>query len=187
MKNIEKSGAMRVALLFGFEPLAWALRRMHCPIPDSALVLEVGLGGNPYCRANALLDAYESTWQRHWAPLVVDRPMVLGLAERLPFRDKAFDFVIASHVLEHSQRPEHFLGELRRVPRAGCIEVPDAFMERLNPYRDHRLEITIRKKAAWMADPELVELYEARAKPLIARQLIRNDIPYLHPHPEHMQ
>lgn len=175
----EESWGMRMCRALGWQPLAWAFRRFHCPVPDSALVLEVGSGGNPYYRANVLLDAYENTRQRHWVPLVVDRPTVLGVVERLPFRDKAFDFVIASHVLEHSQQPEHFLEELQRVARAGYIEVPDAFMERLNPYRDHRLEITvrkgglvIRKKPAWMVDPEVVELYEARAKPLIARRLI---------------
>jgi uncharacterized protein YbaR (Trm112 family) len=111
--------------------------------------------------------------------LVFDRPTVLGFVENLPFRDGAFDFVIASHVLEHSVQPEKFLSELQRVARAGYIEVPDAFMERINPYRDHRLEITVRdnclvvrKKAAYQVDPELVELYEARAKFPITRILM---------------
>ncbi|MEQ1661168.1 MAG: methyltransferase domain-containing protein [Thiobacillus sp.] len=170
---------MHFAGRFGMERLAWALRRLHCPVPRDALVLEVGSGGSPYARANVLLDAFEVTRQRHWAPLIADRPTVLGAVERLPFRDKAFDFVIASHVLEHSSDPEAFLLELQRVAHAGYIEVPDAFMERLNPYRDHRLEITvrdetliIRKKAAWQTDPELAELYEANAKRFIAGEAI---------------
>jgi uncharacterized protein YbaR (Trm112 family)/SAM-dependent methyltransferase len=173
------SAAMRLAQRLGFERIAWSLRRLHCPVDDSALVLEVGSGGNPYPRANVLLDAYESTRERHWVPLTVDRPTVLGFVEALPFRDQAFDFVIASHVLEHSADPARFLGELQRVAKAGYIEVPDAFMERVNPYHDHRLEITpregrlvIRKKPDWRADPEVVELYEHRAKPLVAGQLI---------------
>jgi SAM-dependent methyltransferase len=126
-----------------------------------------------------LLDAYEVTRERHWAPLVADRPTVLGFVENLPFRDQAFDFVIASHVLEHSTDPARFLGELQRVARAGYIEVPDAFMERVNPYRDHRLEITvrggrllIRRKPGWRSDPALVELYEPRAKRWIAGETI---------------
>lgn len=170
---------MRLARRVGLEKMAWALRRLHCPVSKNALVLEVGSGGNPYARANVLLDAYEATRERHWAPLVADRPTVLGFVENLPFRDGAFDFVIASHVLEHSSDPERFIAELQRVARAGYIEVPDAFMERLNPYRDHRLEITvcdgtlvIRKKAAWQADPELAELYEANAKGFIAGETI---------------
>lgn len=174
-----QSSAMRLAWKAGLEPLAWSLRRLHCPVSPEALVLEVGSGGNPYPRANVLLDAYEATRHRHWVPLVSDRPTVLGRVEALPFRDGAFDFVIASHVLEHSADPERFLGELQRVARAGYIEVPDAFMERVNPYRDHRLEITvrdgrlrIRKKPDWRTDPDLVELYEHRAKRTLAGQLI---------------
>lgn len=177
--NKNASLVMRMALALGFEKTAWALRRLYCPVDRKALVLEVGSGGNPYPRANVLLDAFEVTRQRHWAPLISDRPTVLGAAERLPFRDKAFDFVIASHVLEHSSNPEAFLSELQRVAHAGYIEVPDAFMERLNPYHDHRLEITvrdgtliIRKKAAWQADPELTALYEADAKAFIAGEAI---------------
>ena len=154
--------------------LAWSLRRLHVPVPESALVLEVGSGGNPYFRSNVLIDAYVETRERHFAPLIADRPTVLGYVENLPFRDKSFDFVIASHVLEHSPNPGRFLGELQRVARAGYIEVPDALMERLNPYLDHRLEITvrqnrlvIRKKSGWRVDPELVELYEDRVNRII--------------------
>lgn len=173
------SFVMKTALALGFEKVAWGLRRLYCPVDRNALVLEVGSGGNPYPRANVLLDAFEVTRQRHWAPLIADRPTVLGAVERLPFRDKVFDFVIASHVLEHSSDPDAFLLELQRVARAGYIEVPDAFMERLNPYRDHRLEISvrdetlvIRKKSAWQVDSELAELYEANAKRLIAGEAI---------------
>ena len=93
---------MRLFRALGMERVAWALRRLHCPVGSDALVLEVGSGGNPYARANVLLDAYEETRQRHWAPLTTDRPTVLGFVEALPFRDGSFDFVIASHVLEHS-------------------------------------------------------------------------------------
>jgi SAM-dependent methyltransferase len=163
----------------GFDPMAWAFRRFYTPVASNALVLEVGAGGNPYPRANVLLDAYEATRERHWVPLTTDRPTVLGFAENLPFKDHAFDFVIAAHVLEHSADPERFLTELQRVAKAGYIEVPDAFMERINPYMDHRLEITcrnqklvIRKKTAWQNDPEVIELYEDRVKPFLARDLI---------------
>lgn len=168
---------MRFFRKLNLDRYAWPLRRLHCPVPEDALVLEVGSGGNPYFRSNVLLDAYEETQERHWAPLVSDRPMVLGFVEHLPFRDKAFDFVIASHVLEHSTDPARFLSELQRVAKAGYIEVPDAFMERVNPYRDHRLEITvrgeklvIRKKPGWRTDPELVDLYEHRAKSIFTTQ-----------------
>ncbi len=173
----EASRAMQIMRKLGFESIAWSLRRLHCPVDSRALVLEVGSGGNPYPRANVLLDAYEHTAHRHWVPLVSDRPTVLGFVENLPFKDRVFDFVIASHVLEHSTAPGRFLGELQRVAKAGYIEGPDAFFERINPYRDHRLEITlrdglvIRKKCGWQVDRDLVELYEHSAKRLIAHQI----------------
>ena len=174
-----QSPAMRFFRAIGLESIAWSLRRLHCPVDDDALVLEVGSGGNPYARANVLLDAYEATRERHWVPLKIDRPLVLGFVEKLPFKDHAFDFVIASHVLEHSAHPEKFLAELQRVAKAGYIEVPDAFMERINPYTDHRLEITcrddkliIRKKPGHIVEHETVELYEHRVKPFLTRELI---------------
>jgi len=174
-----ESFLMNFARLLGLEKLRWSLRRIHCPVSNSALVLEVGSGGNPYPRSNVLVDAYEDTSERHWAPLVHDRPTVLADGEKLPFKDKAFDYVIASHVLEHTTDPASFLAELQRVARAGYIETPDAFMERINPYKDHRLEVTvrndaliIRKKPQWIMDVELVEMYEPRAKLRVAHDLI---------------
>lgn len=168
-----------MAKFLGLHKIAWSLRRLHCPVDAKALVLEIGAGGNPYFRSNVLVDAYEITGERHWVPLTMDRPTVLAFAEKLPFKDKEFDFVIASHVLEHSRDPVRFLDEMQRVAGAGYIEVPDAFMERINPYPDHRLEITvrnrilvIRKKKAWQVDPELVELYEDRVKQIVTRQMI---------------
>lgn len=179
MKLTPESSIMTWLRKRGFEPLAWALRRFHTPVESSALVLEVGAGGNPYPRANVLLDAYEATRERHWAPLTSDRPTVLGFVENLPFKDHAFDFVIAAHVLEHSADPSRFIAELQRVAKAGYIEVPDAFMERINPYMDHRLEITcrdrkliIRKKKSWQHDQEVVELYEDRVKSVLTSDLI---------------
>ena len=175
----DKSPLMRFLIAMGQEKLAWACRRLHCPVTKSALVLEVGSGGSPYFRSNVLIDAYAETRERYWAPFITDRPSVLGFGEALPFRDKSFDFVIASHVLEHSADPEKFLSELQRVAKAGYIETPDAFMERINPYWDHRSEVTvrngrleIRKKSSWRVDPDLVDLYEAQAKGLIAGTVI---------------
>lgn len=167
--------------------LTWSLRRLTLGIPPSFLVLEVGSGGNPYPRANVLLDAYEETRERHWTTLIHDRPTVLSFGENLPFKDKSFDYVIAAHVLEHTPYPEKFLAELQRVARAGYIETPDAFMERINPYKDHRLEVTlrdeglvIRKKPAWIYDSDLVELYEARIKGIVTRETITQNAAEFH-------
>lgn len=166
-----ESRAMRLCRRLGLEGLAWSLRRLHCPVARDALVLDVGSGGNPYPRANVLLDAFEDTIERYHAPLIRDRPIVFGLAERMPFKSKAFDFVIASHVLEHTCDPAAFIGELMRVGKAGYIETPDALIERLNPFRFHRLEVTgyqgrliIYKKPSWRPHTNWVDLYEHKLK-----------------------
>ncbi len=165
------SPSMRFFYGIGIERIAWSLRRLHCPVSSEALVLDVGSGGNPYPRANVLLDAYEDSVERYNAPIIKDRPMAYGLGERMPFRDKSFDFVIASHVLEHTADPASFLNELMRIGKAGYIETPDAFFERINPFRFHRLEVTdvngkivIFKKPEWRPHSEWVDMYERKVK-----------------------
>ena len=164
---------MRFFRRIRMDSIAWSLRRLYCPVDKRDLVLEVGSGGSPYFRANVLCDAYEVTQERFFAPLVHDRPTVMAFVEQLPFKDDSFDFVIASHVLEHSADPEKFLSEIQRVGKAGYIEVPDAFMERLTHYGFHRLEITdkngeliIRKKKNYIQDEEVVGLFHNKARPI---------------------
>lgn len=146
--------------------IAWSLRWLHCPVGKDDLVLEVGSGGSPYARSNFLSDAFLETGHRGYANLIADRQTVLAFVESLPFKDDSFDFVIASHVLEHSTDPEKFLSEIQRVAKAGYIEVPDAFMERLTNYSAHRLEIFleddclyIKKKPGQITDKELNKLF----------------------------
>ena len=43
---------------------------------------------------------------------------------KLPFKDKEFDFVIASHVIEHVEDFEFFIRELERISSKGYIELP---------------------------------------------------------------
>ena len=171
-----ESLSMRFFRKIGMDSIAWSLRRLYCPVDKDALVLEVGSGASPYFRSNVLCDAYEETQERFFTPLVHDRPTMLAFVEQLPFKDNSFDFVIASHVLEHSAKPEKFLSEIQRVGKAGYIEVPDAFMERLTHYGFHRLEITdcdnqllIRKKKNYIEDEDVVRLFHNKARPIFPK------------------
>ena len=160
----------------------WKLRRFMLPIHKNNLVLEVGSGGNPYPRSNILLDKYIETGQRHFKPLTIDRPCFICDAQKLPFKDKAFDFVIAAHVLEHVDDPQQFLLEIQRVAKAGYIEVPNVVFERLNPYHDHQNEISlsndnillIRKKIIPKPDPFLVDEYERTSHDQILKLIKKN-------------
>ena len=94
---------------------------MSNEIGEGDLVLEVGSGDDPCPRADVLVDKYldESSEREANRSLLVDRPLVIAEGEHLPFRDKSFDFVIASHVLEHTDNPRRFLKELVRVSKRG--------------------------------------------------------------------
>ncbi len=175
----EESTLMKFFLKLELDSWAWSFRRLHIPVKKDALVLEVGSGSNPYFRANVLLDAYEATQERHWTPLIKDRPTVLGYAENLPFKDQSFDFIIASHVLEHSTDPDKFLAELMRVGKAGYIEVPHAFGERISCYYDHRLELMLEegklkiwKKRDWLVDKQLLKFFRNKPVDVLSPYLI---------------
>lgn len=78
-KNPHLVGALNA---IGRETLAMACRRLRCPVPQSALVLEVGSRGSSYLRANVLIDAYAETLHRLWTPFTTDRPAGLRAGVR---------------------------------------------------------------------------------------------------------
>jgi Methyltransferase domain len=152
----------------------FAGRKVMLPIAKDARVLEVGGGDSPSPRADVLVDFALEPRER-WGGRIErdDRPLVLARGEELPFRDKSFDYVIAFHVLEHSEHPEMFLSELQRVATAGYIETPSFWWERVFPFSVHRLEVAaiddghgpaliIRKKAAPVCDPLLERAFKAK-------------------------
>ena len=51
--------------------------------------------------------------------------------KKLPFKDKEFDFVIASHVIEHIEDFEFFVKELERISSKGYIELPSRLGDNL--------------------------------------------------------
>ena len=53
-----------------------------------------------------------------------NRNFIRVSGKELPFKNKEFDFVIASHVIEHVEEFEFFIKELERVSNKGYIELP---------------------------------------------------------------
>ena len=51
--------------------------------------------------------------------------------KKLPFKDKEFDFTIASHVIEHVEDFEFFIKELERISSKGYIELPSRLGDNL--------------------------------------------------------
>ena len=60
-----------------------------------------------------------------------DKSFVKITEKKLPFKDKEFDFVFASHVAEHVEDVSYFLNELSRVGKRGYIEVPTRLEDNL--------------------------------------------------------
>lgn len=112
-------------------------------IPQDALVLDVASGGRPYWRSNVLLDKFVLDDSERDSKIVIDRDFVMGDVNKLPFKDKAFDFVIARHILEHLEQPDLFLKELGRVAKAGYIETPSSFSECLYGWPFHLWQIDV--------------------------------------------
>jgi SAM-dependent methyltransferase len=129
--------------MFPLKRVTWALRKLQFPIDRDGIVLDVGSGGNPYPRSDILLDRLGGAEHRSGVAMKIDRLAIIGDATKLPFKDKSFDFIIASHILEHMPDPELFLKEMQRIGKAGYIETPNFLCERLNPCDAHCLEIAL--------------------------------------------
>ena len=88
-------------------------------------VLDIGSGADPFPHATVLLERYLEPTEHRSKQLQTDsRPLIQGDVGALPFRDKAFDFVVCNHVLEHVEDPLRACRELMRIGRAGYIESP---------------------------------------------------------------
>ena len=53
-----------------------------------------------------------------------EKKFVRILDKKLPFKDNEFDFVIASHVIEHVEDFQFFIKEIERISKQGYIELP---------------------------------------------------------------
>ena len=116
-------------------------------IPPNARVLDVGSGHQPNRRANVLLDKYpEETIHRTTQQIVIPdgKEFFVGDALAMPFPDKSFDFIIASHIAEHIEDPEQFCREMSRVGKGGYIETPGPLTEYLMPTKSHKWIVTKR-------------------------------------------
>ncbi len=102
-------------------------------------VLEVGSGHRPYPQSDVLVDKFLNESQRGGKLRTDGRPLIVSDIEKLPFRDRAFGFSIAAHVLEHVKHPPKALAELMRVSQQGYLETPSALLEFAEPHRDYHL------------------------------------------------
>ena len=60
-----------------------------------------------------------------------NRKFIRVTDKKLPFKSNEFDFVIASHVIEHVEDFEFFIKELERISNKGYIELPSRLGDNL--------------------------------------------------------
>ena len=90
------------------------------------LVLDIGCGYTANKYANVICDTQDLK------NFYKDKNFVQLNDKKLPFKDNEFDFIIASHVLEHVKDPIFFLNEIQRVSsKGGYIEVPTKLEDNL--------------------------------------------------------
>ena len=88
-------------------------------------ILDIGCGYGANKNASVISDIQDlSTYYP-------DKKFVKLTEKKLPFKDQEFDFVIASHVMEHVEDIEYFIKELERVSKKGYIELPTILEDNL--------------------------------------------------------
>ena len=88
-------------------------------------ILDIGCGYGANQYANVISDVQDLS------EYYKDKNFVRIKEKKLPFLDKEFDFVIASHVLEHVDDIKFFISELERISSSGYIEVPTILEDNL--------------------------------------------------------
>ena len=81
-------------------------------------ILDIGCGYKAHKNATVIADI------KDFSNFYKNKKFVQIKEKKLPFRDKEFDFVIASHVIEHVDDFEFFIKELERISSKGYIELP---------------------------------------------------------------
>ena len=114
-------------------------------------ILDVGCGYTAHQLATTICDIQDLT------NFYKDKNFVQLKDKALPFKDKEFDFVITSHVLEHVNDLSYFISELERVSKGGYIEIPTKLEDNLvfenkkdhlwhMEFDDENFEIVVSKK-----------------------------------------
>ena len=88
-------------------------------------VLDIGCGYTAHKKANVICDIQDLS------KFYQDREFVRLKSKTLPFKDKEFDFVITSHVIEHVEDVNFFIKELQRISSKGYIELPTILEDNL--------------------------------------------------------
>ena len=88
-------------------------------------ILDIGCGYTAHSNASVICDIQDLS---HFYK---DKKFIRLKEKTLPFKNKEFDFVVASHVMEHVDDVDYFIEELERVSVKGYIELPTILEDNL--------------------------------------------------------
>ena len=88
-------------------------------------ILDIGCGYSANKNASVVADIQDL------ANFYEGKNFIKISGKKLPFKDKEFDFVITSHVIEHVEDFEFFVKELERISSKGYIELPTRLADNL--------------------------------------------------------
>ena len=88
-------------------------------------ILDIGCGYNANKFAKVICDVQDLS--NHYQ----DKKFIRLTEKKLPFKDNEFDFVVASHVMEHVEDIVFFIKELERVSKKGYVELPTMLEDNL--------------------------------------------------------
>ena len=88
-------------------------------------VLDIGCGFRAHKNASVIADIQD------FSDFYKEKKFIKINEKNLPFKNKEFDFVISSHVIEHVEDFEFFVKELERISSKGYIELPSRLGDNL--------------------------------------------------------
>ena len=88
-------------------------------------ILDIGCGYRAHKNASVIADVQD------FSDFYKQKNFIQIKEKKLPFKDKEFDFVISSHVIEHVEDFEFFISELERISSKGYIELPSRLGDNL--------------------------------------------------------
>ena len=88
-------------------------------------ILDIGCGFTAHKNASVIADIQD------FSDYYKEKKFIKIKEKKLPFKNKEFDFVIASHVIEHVDDLEFFIQELERISSKGYIELPSRLGDNL--------------------------------------------------------
>ena len=99
-------------------------------------ILDIG------CNQDAIEYANTAADIENFSKFYENKKFVLIDSKKLPFKDNEFDFVYASHVIEHVEDLNIFIKELQRISKKGYIELPTILEDNIvlseNSIKDHK-------------------------------------------------